>query len=220
MQTTECEPFSDFWRRELQRFLPDASKALDTALGYVCCPVCYVMADIPFDYLASLPKRWTEEQELRELVCRSRGFCNRHTWRMNGMQSLVAIARVFVDVLDALAEAPDKTETCPICHLQQLVEQTVVHCLAERLRSPAMQERYEDLLGVCYRHYDCLLRCDLTDDARAVLVRAQETQRRELAQNLHSFLEKNTIEGKWTRTAAENHAPRHTLLKLAGNEEA
>jgi hypothetical protein len=210
-----------FWSLELERFLPSAAQALDEALEYVGCPVCYVLASVPYGYFALLPKRWEDEPDLRDVVRRAGGFCNRHTWRLSGMQSLVAIARVYMDILEAYPTHHRPGDRCPVCLLQELMEGPLVDGFLQWLGSAANQRFYSLLLGLCYRHYERVMeRPDLDPALRELLAQTQEARRKELIRHLHGFLEKNTIEGKWTRTEAENRAPRHALLNTAGNEEA
>ena len=208
-----------FWQEEVRRFLPDARSALRAALGYVCCPICHVLADVPFHYFALLPSRWPDEQCLRDVVCQAWGFCNRHTWQLSKMQGFVAIARVFLDVLDALPHLPTPRHSCPLCRLQALMEAMLLNDLCQWLSRRAAQERYGELFGVCYPHLELLLQRETAEGVKELLIRAQEGRREELLRDLQSILDKDTAEAKWLRTEAEKRAPRRTLLKLAGNQE-
>jgi hypothetical protein len=218
---TSLQPSDPFWESEVRRFLPDADEALTAAMEYIACPICQVLSGLPFSYFAMLPKRWPEEPELREHVIRARGFCRPHTWRLAGMQSLVAIAGVFVDVLGEIPSERSATQDpCPVCKLQTLATQRLVTAYRAWLASEEGQDQYPTLFGLCYDHLDRMLETDPEPDVREMLVTSQERRRQELLTNLHGFLDKNTIEGKWTRTVDENRAPRRSLLKLAGSEEA
>jgi len=210
----------DFWREELERFLPDVRKALEEALGYVCCPICQVLAGVPFAYFALLPRRWVDEERLREVVCWARGFCARHAWRMFEMQSLVAVARVYVDVLDAAPTAPTPPSGCPVCRLQGLMEPLLVEGFSHWLARPVAHDLYCELQGLCYPHLEQLLQLGVSDGVKELVVRCQEARREELVRDLRGYLEKDTIEAKWTRTEAENRAPRRALLKLSGSDES
>lgn len=216
---TECRE-DEFWQREVARFVPDVGRALEEAMGYVCCPICQVLANLPFEYFALLPKRWPQEAALREVVCGSQGFCNAHTWRLHRMQSLVAIATIYVDVLQAVADPPSPPMDCPVCRLMALAEELLMDGFSHWLNDPGSQEHYRKLFGVCYPHLGKLLQRDLTPQVRQTLLQSQAAVRADLAANLRGFLAKNTVEAKWTRTEAENRSPRRVLLKLAGNEEA
>lgn len=214
-------PSDAFWENEVQRFLPDPARALEEAMKYVACPICQVLSGLPFDYFVLLPRRWTEEPDLRERVIRARGFCRPHTWRLAGMQSLVAIARVFVDVLDAVpGHGCSEPAPCPVCQLQALATRRLVASYRAWLETEEGWEQYPTLFGLCYDHLDRMLETGPPPDLRELLVASQERRRQELLVNLRGFLEKDTIEGKWTRTVDENRAPRRSLLKLAGSEEA
>ena len=215
----DADSDAGFWEDELRRFLPDAREALRKAFGYACCPICYVLADVPFDYFAVLPRRWPEEEHVRAAVCRARGFCNRHTWRLFGMQSLVTIARVFVDVLDALPGQQSPPHRCPVCHLQSLMEDALLGDLCEWLSERSAQEHYGKLFGVCYPHLEMLLQRDTAEGIRELLIGAQEAQRERLSRSLRCFLDKETTGAKWTRTEDDNRAPKRALFKVAGNQE-
>lgn len=210
----------EFWPGEVEHFLPDTRGALEEAMGYVCCPICKVISDVPFDYFAHLPKRWAEEPALRAAVCGAGGFCAEHTWRLNKLQSQVAIARIYVDILAAVAEPTAPVEPCPLCRLKALMEELLVVDFARWVEDPAAQEDYAELFGVCNPHLARLLELELTPAAQEALLAAQEAHRAELAENLQGFLDKDTVEDRWTRTEAEKRAPRRTLLKVAGNPEA
>jgi hypothetical protein len=215
-------PSSDaFWEKEVRRFVPDLGQALEKAMEYVCCPICQVLSGIPFDYFALLPKRWREEPDLREHVIEARGFCRPHTWRLAGMQSLVAIARVVVDIMDNLADPTKPPQApCPVCRLQRLAEKDLLGAFAAWLATEEGRAQYPRLFGLCYDHLDQMLAQGISADLRDLLLECQERRRLELLTHLRGFLEKDTIDGKWTRTIDENRAPRRCLLKLAGNEEA
>jgi hypothetical protein len=174
---------------------------------------------MPFRYFSHLPMRWVEEPLLREVVCAAHGFCNAHTWLLAGMQSQVAIARVFADVLDALAEQSVARQTCPACRLGALMEDILIEDFDSWLSETGARERYGELFGVCYPHLQQLLQRDLTEGAREALLSCQEARRAGLAQSLRSFLDKNTIEARWRRTEAEIRAPRRALLKVAGSKQ-
>ena len=208
-----------FWDDEVRRFLPDPRQALEDAMKYVCCPVCYALSGVPFRYFSHLPGRWTEDALLREAVCRAGGFCSEHTWRLSEVQSLEAIAKVFVDVLDLWPSQRVAREPCPLCRLNRLMEQVLLHDLLTWLEQPWARERYGGSFGVCYRHYDALMARDLPEALRDALATVQEGWRQDLVEKLRCFLAKNTIQGKWTRTQDENRAPRRALLKTAGTAE-
>lgn len=209
----------DFWKSELQRLLPDPAKALDEALEYVCCPICQVLAAMPFDYFAVLPKRWPEEAELRSVVMEAGGFCNAHSWRFSGMQSNAAIGRVFVDVLARLAEgAPEEAPICPVCHLEGMAASTLLALMASRLESETERRRLRELFGLCYPHWREMLRMDLEPVVRQTVVASQAAMAAALQRQVRGFLDKDTVELKWTRTKDENRAAHRALLKTAGNE--
>ncbi len=208
-----------FWQGELNRFLPDPSKALDEALEYVACPVCQVLASLPYDYFAVLPGRWLEEPGLRAVVTAAGGFCNPHSWRFSGMQSNVAIGRVLVDVLGVLAEQPDEADgLCPVCQLEQMATDRLLGLLAERLQDEAERAGFRELFGLCYPHWRALRRLDLPAPLREFLWESQSAYTRQLQGYVQGFLDKNTIELKWTRSKDESRAARRALVKTAGNE--
>jgi hypothetical protein len=211
---------SDFWSAEVQRFLPDPRSALQDALDYVCCPLCSVLAGVPFEYFVALPARWQEEPELRRVVSRAGGFCNRHAWKLFSMQSLAAIAAVFLEVLQARPELHVPGTACPVCRLQQLIEQAILEHFLGWLEAPENRDLYSDLFGLCDRHQQALLDRTADDDLQSFLVRCQERCRQELVQALQGFLEKRDGPAKWTRSDEEKRAPRWALLRTAGNEEA
>ena len=208
-----------FWDAELRRFLPDPASALEEALGYVCCPICYVLADMPFNYFSVLPKRWEAEPVLRQTVCRAIGFCNHHTWRLNKMQSLLVIARVYPDVLAAQLSAETAPEVCPLCRLQGLAEDALFDVFVERLAEADKREEYRDLFGLCYHHLHLLLARDLADAVRDAILESQAERGRALIRLLHAFVEKNEVPARWSRTDAEKRAPGWALLKTAGNAD-
>jgi hypothetical protein len=208
----------DFWEEELRRFLPDARSALGTALGYVCCPICHVLVDVPFSYFALLPGRWASEQRLRDVVCQAGGFCNRHTWQLSRMQGFVTIARVFLDVLDAVPHQPMPRRICPLCRLEALMEEALLEDLCHWLSGKAAQEHYGEVFGVCYPHLEQLLQRETAEGVRELLTRAQEGRREELLRDLESRLDKDIAEARGLCTKAERRAPHRTLRKLAGDQ--
>jgi hypothetical protein len=211
---------SSFWQAELRRFLPDPDAALQEALGYVCCPICYVLAGVPFEYFRMLPFRWTSEPEVRETVCRAGGFCNRHAWRLSKMQSLMVVATVFADVLEEYPRQRVAGEPCPVCQLGRLMDQILTDTFVRWLDQPQARSEYQHLFGLCNPHYEALMGRELPDATREVLTRTQEARRQNLVRDLRSFLETNDPPAKWNRTDDQKHAPRRSLLKTAGNEGA
>jgi hypothetical protein len=208
-----------FWQRELSRFLPDPEKALDEALEYIACPVCQVLTSMPFDYFAVLSKRWPEEAELRDVVTEAGGFCNSHSWRFGGMQSNAAIGRVLVDVLARLAKgAPEGDPICPVCHLESMASGVLLQLLARRLENETDRQRFGELFGLCYPHWRELLHLDLAPAVREDVIASQAAMAAILQRHVQGFLDKDTVELKWTRTKEENRAAHRALLKTAGNE--
>jgi hypothetical protein len=212
-------PDDQFWEAELERFLPDVRKALEEAFEYVCCPICEVIADVPFDYFAVLPKRWAEEPELREIVCQAGGFCRHHTWRLDKVQGSLPIATIYADVLSSRMQEERPQDPCPVCHLQGLMERVLLAAFVEQMADPGAREGYRGLFGVCYPHYQLLLAQDLDEAARQALTNAQMIQTVELIRLLRGYIEKDDVPAKWSRTDAEVRAPRRALLKAAGNED-
>ena len=208
-----------FWQAELQRFIPDPAKALGEAQEYVCCPICQVLAGLPFGYFSVVSGRWPEDPDLRTVVIAAGGFCNHHTYILNGMQSNVAIARVFVDVLAALAEHPGEVAgVCAVCHLEQMATETLLGLLVARLQDEAERTRFGELFGLCYPHWRALWAMDLPAPLREFLWKSQNAYAKQLQGHLQGFLDKNTIELKWTRSQDEMRAARRALVKTAGNE--
>ncbi len=208
-----------FWRSELQRFLPDPPRALQEALEYVCCPICQVLTRLPVEYFCLLPGRWPEEPDLRAVVTAAGGFCNPHSWRLMSMQSNVAVAVVFADVLAGLAEHAPETETiCPVCYLERMASDVLLRLFVGRLEDDAERERTGTLFGLCYPHWRAVLRMKLPAPVRQFILDAQIAATARLRQQVQGFLDKSTIELKWTRTRDESRAPRRALLKAAGNE--
>lgn len=210
----------EWWSAELTRLLPDPPQALQEALDWVCCPLCQVLTNLTFAFFRDLPVRWPLDPGLREAVCAAGGFCNHHSWRLAEMQSQVAIATVYVEVTAALAErAPQDFAPCPVCRLETRASATLSRVLVDRLQEPAERERFADRFGLCYPHWRETLALDLPDPLRAFLTQAQTESSVTLHKDLQAFLDKNTIQLKWTRTRQEQRAPRHAMLKTAGNED-
>ncbi len=208
-----------FWQGELQRFLPDPAGALDDALQYVCCPVCQVLVRVPYDFFRFLSLRWPDEPVLREVVIQAGGFCRHHSWRLSSIQSMLPIARVFVDVIAALAERePMEVEPCPVCELEAMATDLLFDVLIRRLEDPAEREWFGQLFGLCYPHYRALLTRELPSSLRDALVQSQSAQARLLQEHLKGFIDKDTVDLKYTRTHEESRSSKHALLKTAGNE--
>ncbi|MGD9495430.1 MAG: hypothetical protein AB7Y46_03865 [Armatimonadota bacterium] len=209
-----------FWEQELERLLPEPAEALEEAFRYVCCPVCEVLADVPWDFFRALPMRWPDEPDLRGAVMRAGGFCNHHTWRLVEMQSLVALATVYADIMGKLAEqGPEAIEPCPVCRLERLAADRLLGLLVERLRTEEGRDRFGRLFGLCYPHWREMLGRELPPALREFMLRSQADHARRLQSELIGFLEKDTAELKGTRTRDENRAPRRAALKTAGNED-
>lgn len=209
-----------FWDGEMDRFLPDARQALREAARHVCCPVCYVVADVPFRYFAQLPIRWAGDEQLRETVHRSRGFCNSHTWRLSRMQGLKAISQIMISVLEAVPSPGETPQLCPVCRLQLMVESVVLDDFRDWLGGSGAHEHYGAMFGLCYPHLDQTLERGVSDDVEQLLRHSAETRRANLLRDLRSFVEKDTPGRRSTRTDAEVYAPRKVLQALAGNQES
>jgi hypothetical protein len=214
-------PQSDdlFWQTELARFLPDPGKALEEGSQYVCCPVCYVLADLPFEYFRLLPKRWCEEPEVKEAVCRAGGFCNHHTWRLDKIQSHVVIAAVYADVLGSASVGGTAPEPCPVCRLQGLLEAALLEEFTRSLADASRREQYGRLFGLCYPHFRRVMAMELEAGVGQAIVQAQRERTEALIDLLRAHIEKNEPPARWSRSDAENRAPRWALLKAAGNAD-
>ncbi len=208
-----------FWEAERQRFVPDVAPALANGSEYMCCAVCHVLADLPFEYFRLLPKRWTEEPDAKEAVCRAGGFCHHHTWRLNKIQSQVIMATIYADVLAWVSQTDGTLDPCPVCRLQALAETALLNELVRSLSDPAARERYGRLFGLCYTHYRQVMARDLDANVRETIRRAQEEHNEWLIGLLHAHIDKNEVPARWSRSEAENRAPRWALLKTVGNED-
>jgi len=208
-----------FWEAELCRFLPDPGAALEEAFEYLCCPVCKVLANMPFDYFRFLPPRWEGEPRLRESVCRAGGFCNHHTWRLSKIQALLPIATAYAEILAAQRDAGTAPEPCPVCRLQRLAEQALIARLVERLADPSRREEYSHAFGLCYPHFHQALACEPDESVRSAVIGAQRERSEALIGLLRAYIEKDEVPARWSRTDAEVRSPRWALLKTAGNED-
>jgi hypothetical protein len=205
---------------ELSTLLPDPSAALEEALEWYCCPLCRVLGNLAFSFFRDLPVRWPRDPALRQAVTTAGGFCNHHSWRMEQMQSKVAIGTVWVDVLAAVAEqAPEQSAGCPVCRLQDQAADLLGTALISRLQDDRERDRFRRHFGLCYPHWRTVLQRDLPTPVRALLLEAQAETARQMAQHVRDFLDKNTTELRWTRTREEQRATHHALLKTAGNED-
>ncbi|MGQ9730657.1 MAG: hypothetical protein ACUVX8_05220 [Candidatus Zipacnadales bacterium] len=214
-------PFSraSFWEKELHRLLPDPQAALEEALNYICCPICKILGDIPFEYFRFLPPRWEAEACLRESVCSAGGFCNRHTWQLYKMQALVPIAKVYADVLSAQMNAQAALERCPICQLQTLAAQRLLALFLERLADPNRRDEYQQVFGLCYPHLQQALVHNPPVEIHHTLIETHRARTERLVKLLQSYIEKDGVPAKWSRTEEEIRSPRWALLKMAGNED-
>ena len=209
----------DFWPDELSRFLPSAAEALDEAFRYECCPICYVLVEVCFQYLAGLAKRWPKQPELRVAVCGAGGFCRTHTWRLGDIQSQMAIAEIHAEVLGSLLRREAAPGPCPLCHLDGLAERRLLDELVRRLGEPGARAEYRQSFGVCYPHNSRLLAEPLSPEGRAEVVRLERTATEELIGHLRGFLGKGSPAARPTRTDDENRSPRYALLRVGGNEK-
>jgi hypothetical protein len=220
MDMTQALSEADYWSAEVDRFLPDPAQAVEEGMRYVCCPVCYVLARIPMNYFSIVSRRWSEEPQFREAVLRAGGYCNRHAWDFEEIQSSVVIARIMADVLDGYAEGRRVGEPCPVCHLQKLAENALLAAFLKWLERPGSGPRYESMLGICDRHYERLCSERLSDRAREMLVRHQQEKHRELVAELRAFVETDKTDARWARTEHERLAPQRALLKMVGSKGA
>lgn len=208
-----------FWQEELMALIPNPAEALAEGLQYVCCPICEVLTGLPFSFFSQLPVRWESTPELRRVVIEAGGFCNHHSWRLANIQSQVAVALVFADVMTALAhQAPELPGPCVVCRLEQMAVDRLLNALIEYLQSATNQQRFDQLFGLCYPHWRELLNRDLPGPVRDLLLNSQSRYARQLQQHLQGFLDKNTPTLKQTRTQDESRAARRAILKTAGNE--
>lgn len=209
-----------FWEAELQRLMPDPEEALEVASGYVCCPVCQVLVDVPWDFLRALPVRWPEEPALRAAVSRAGGFCNPHSWRLVHLESQAGLALIYVDVMGALVEQdPRDVQPCPICRLEAMATDRLLALLIEQLRTDDGREYFGSRFGLCYPHWRQMLGLELPLEVREFAVQWQREHALSLRGDLAGFLRKDTPKLRGTRTHDETRAPRRAVLKTAGNEE-
>jgi len=215
------QELSGFWQTEVERFIPDPEKSLEEAFQFIACPVCHTLSRLPFEYGCALPARWAEEATVREVVCRAGGFCNRHTWRMADLQSDRALARIYRDVLSWLRANNFAADLqCPICRLTSEADRRLLEAFARYFASAERRQRYPRIFGLCYRHLTEALSRELDGTLRIVLLETEAAKAKALARNGEGYLAKDSVQGKWTRTHDENRAPRHALVKTAGDDGA
>ena len=169
------------------------------AFGQPGCPVCRLSTEAVDAYLTSVCYEQVNDLDLREQLRTAGGFCRAHAERFIKQRlGQLAAAIVYRDVLNTARKRlaagtgfaarskiaalfgggrgrrePRGLPPCPGCEVEAEAEVRYLAVLRNRLRDPAIRERYQAGDGLCLPHIDQALLAD-DDGARALSEAAVE----------------------------------------------
>jgi hypothetical protein len=169
------------------------------AFGQPGCPVCRLSTEAVDAYLTSVCYEQVNDLDLREQLRSAGGFCRAHAERFIRQRlGQLAAAIVYRDVLNTARKrlaagtgfvgrsklaalfggGRGRREarglpSCPGCEVEAEAEGRYLAALRNRLREPAVRERYQAGDGLCLPHIDQALQTD-GDGAQALSEAAVE----------------------------------------------
>jgi len=140
---------------------------LEDALEKGICPICFLCNEAEYRYLDLLLYESINDEGIRELLRKSRGFCTYHTYRMievGGYGIHAKLALLYRDLLNTAGREVEGIDPragrvttpavdCPTCRIIQDTVDRFAPVLARRLKDGHFREHYKRATGLCMRHF-------------------------------------------------------------------
>jgi hypothetical protein len=207
---------------------------LDNAIASWGCPVCILVRQDTFNYLAKQVYAWsTGETAGLELLAQG-GFCTQHAANVLDMASGVGVASIYDRFLreaqavlgewSKLAErgpvpSPNSRllhPDCPVCAVRRESEGRRITELLGRLEEVGFKRRYESSRGLCLPHMRLALEKAESAEMRAFLLAVQIAQVERLQADLALSKRKRQAVPQEVMTPRERTAWLTVVEKFAG----
>ena len=183
---------------------------LDAVRNAAGCPLCDIEANIVKRYFQALLHESVNDPGVREVLIRSRGYCQRHAHYLRSHGNGLAIAilyqdqlRLFLRLLEGLRTMSStvtrkgtrarwqRSQDCPACHIQNDCRSRFGSTLIEWVHDEEMARALDASRGFCVPHFMALLNMPMDAKTRTRLVEMQRARMGSLLRELEEFHRKH-----------------------------
>ena len=134
-------------------------RSLREAFGHRGCLICHVLDNDESDFMATLQYQTIKEEEVRQDVVSSNGYCNFHFHQMARLASPMGNAVLTKGLIDSEIKeiergsfGPTLRIDCPVCKYAEEREESYVKEFRALLSEKSFQKEYEATDGLCRIH--------------------------------------------------------------------
>jgi len=128
------------------------------------CPICHALDKNESDFMAQLQYKIIKEENVRQDVVSSKGYCNLHFHKMARLASPIGNAILTKDLIDAEIEeikrgsfGPTLKIDCLVCRYADEREEFHVNEFMMLLSENSFRKEYEATDGLCRIHLNVIL---------------------------------------------------------------
>lgn len=180
------------------------------------CPICHLLVKSLERYLRGLLYDNVNDPKTREVLRKSKGFCNTHAWRLKSIGDGLGTAIIYKDILNNLhaqmRAVPAKelsqsiertakgrilsslkrtTSSCPACLALKGSEKRYLEALTENIDDGQLSSAYKSSDGFCLPHFLRVVKMVKSKEHRAFLIQVQAKKIEILSGELSEFIRKH-----------------------------
>ncbi len=180
------------------------------------CPICHLLEKSLERYLEGLLYDSVNDPKTREVVRKSKGFCNLHAWRLKKIGDGLGTAIIYKDILDKLFSQmktvlPEElshsleraarggilgslkktTDSCPACLAFRRNEKMYLEVLSENIDDEQFSLAYKSSDGLCLSHSLGAVKMIKSKEQKAFLIQVQSEKIETLLGELNEFIRKH-----------------------------
>ena len=178
------------------------------------CPICHLLVKSLERYLRGLLYDNVNDPKAREVLRKSKGFCNTHAWRLKSIGDGLGTAIIYKDILSNLHAQmrafPAKevsqsmtakgriinslkrsTGSCPACLALKGSQKRYLEVLTKNIDDEQFGSAYKNSDGFCLPHFLKAVKMVKNKEHRAFLIRVQVEKIEILSGELSEFIRKH-----------------------------
>ncbi|HBA39315.1 MAG TPA: hypothetical protein DCZ05_06125 [Deltaproteobacteria bacterium] len=164
---------------------PSLDDILADAISQRYCPVCLILEKRTSDLLCQLQYDAVHNDETKEWVISSGGYCHFHFWYIDKLASPTTNAQLLDNLLERIRSGlPSKHDVlkepaftlgtevcCPVCSFSGEREEELLTVFASKIEEKeGFRTAYQRSRGLCFSHVDKILQKVIDPEVRTFLV--------------------------------------------------
>jgi hypothetical protein len=180
------------------------------------CPICHLLVKSLERYLDGLLYDSVNDPQTREVLRKSKGFCNNHAWRLKSLGDGLGTAIIYRDILShlhtrmkaisakKLSQYIERTArgrffrpsrktagSCPACLALGMHEKRYLGILTENMDEGRFRSAYKSSDGLCLPHFLKAIKMGKNKEHSDFLIRVQAEKIELLSEELSKFINKH-----------------------------